>query len=80
MNRLISEGDYFSEGAMRARAPLLHYQYVGQYRPAPDVSVGANLSDSILANYDEAQTLELLSHERRREEEQEEEEGVWGDI
>ncbi len=32
MNRLIQDGEYFSEDAMRMRAPLLHHEYVGQFQ------------------------------------------------
>eukprot|EP00887_Chlorella_sp_A99_P000172 scaffold13.g172.t1 len=33
MNRLLAEGVFFSDGAMRRRQPALHHQYIGQYRP-----------------------------------------------
>ncbi|NWH82408.1 CCD97 protein, partial [Piaya cayana] len=34
LRRLIQEGDYFSEEAMRAREPLLYHHYIGRYRGA----------------------------------------------
>lgn len=30
LHRLVDAGEYFSDEAMRARAPLLHYHYVAQ--------------------------------------------------
>lgn len=32
MNRLVQDGQYFSEDAMRMRSPLLHFEHVGQYQ------------------------------------------------
>ncbi len=33
MRRLAAEGEYFSDEAMRQRAPLLYHQHIGQYMP-----------------------------------------------
>lgn len=32
MNRLVQDGQYFSEDAMRMRSPLLHFEHVGQFQ------------------------------------------------
>jgi hypothetical protein len=32
MNRLVQDGQYFSEDSMRMRAPLMHYEHVGQFQ------------------------------------------------
>ncbi|CAK9198515.1 unnamed protein product [Sphagnum troendelagicum] len=41
MNRLIQDGEYFSEDAMRMRAPLLHHEYVGQFQDPASRGVAA---------------------------------------
>ena len=47
LNRLVADGSYFSEDAMRNRAPLLHQHYIGQYAPAASATA-ATLSDSAM--------------------------------
>ena len=38
LHRLVDEGEYFSDEAMRARAPLLHFHYVAQVsHPSPAI-------------------------------------------
>lgn len=32
MNRLVQDGQYFSEDSMRMRSPLIHYEHVGQFQ------------------------------------------------
>ncbi|CAF2111788.1 unnamed protein product [Brassica oleracea] len=32
LNKLVSEGQYFSEDAMRDREPYLHHEYVGKFQ------------------------------------------------
>lgn len=53
---------------MRARQPLLHHQYVGQYQPAepraPRERDSHPLSGSILTDLDEAATRERFDRER----------------
>lgn len=58
LKRLVADGAYFSEDAMRIRAPLLHHQYVGQYTPAAPATA-ATLSDSAM------QQLEEQEHQTR---------------
>ncbi|GAB4820159.1 hypothetical protein N2152v2_007205 [Parachlorella kessleri] len=41
MNRLLREGTFFSDDAMKERQPYLHHQYVGQYRPPGDAGPSA---------------------------------------
>jgi Coiled-coil domain containing protein (DUF2052) len=61
-------GEFFSEAAMRARQPLLHHQYVGQYQPSEPVALrkkdGHPLSGSILTDLDEAATKERFDMEQ----------------
>ena len=65
LNRLVADGSYFSEDAMRNRAPLLHHQYIGQYVPeAP--ATAATLSDSAM------QQLEEQEHQARLQKAKEE--------
>lgn len=56
---------------MRARQPLLHHQYVGQYQPAeptaPRERDGHPLSGSILTDLDEAATKERFAREQEVE-------------
>lgn len=32
MNRLVQDGQYFSEDSMRMRSPLMHFEHVGQFQ------------------------------------------------
>ena len=65
LNRLVADGSYFSEEAMRNRAPLLHHQYIGQYAPAAPATA-ATLSDSAM------QQLEEQEHQTRLQKAKEE--------
>ena len=70
MNRLLSDGAYFSDAAMRTRQPLLYHQLLGQYLPPPMPSRMDTLSDSILSQADELQArhqLEEAQQQQRRE-------------
>ncbi len=48
MNRLIQDGEYFSEDAMRMRAPLLHHEYVGQFQVQKVFWIGFKLPFQLL--------------------------------
>lgn len=65
LKRLVADGSYFSDDAMRDRAPLLHHEYVGQYAPA-DTAKPATLSDSVM------QQLESQEHKKRLQKAREE--------
>lgn len=85
LNRLIDEGTYFEDSAMRSRAPLLHHQYVGQYRLQKDLAAtaasgnlptdrgGHPLSDSVMAGLEEAQTQRKLTQQQAAQDQIEQE-------
>lgn len=79
LNRLIDEGKYFSEDAMRGRAPLLHQQYIGQYAPAAASSTAPTLSGTLLRQHDEEQHRNKLQQQQEQEDLVEEEEDTSSD-
>lgn len=80
MQGLQQQGQYFSEEAMRARAPLVWFEHVGQYEGAatpsaagaapPSSGGGASLSGSLLAAHDELQVAQRLQREREAQDAQ----------
>ncbi|KAH9331009.1 hypothetical protein KI387_003117 [Taxus chinensis] len=83
MNRLIDDGQYFSEDAMRSRAPFLHHEYVGKYQD-PTIRgfsrPGERWSETLMRQSEEAMIVAKIKEEQERlgikEEEQEEEQVV----
>lgn len=75
LNRLMDDGQYFSDDAMRARAPLLHQQYLGQFAPATATPTAPTLSGTLLRQHDEEQHRNKLQKQQEQESmvEQEEE-------
>lgn len=73
LNRLVEEGKYFSEEAMRSRAPLLHQQYIGQRPPAAAPSA-PTLSGTLLRQHDEQEHQTKLQQQQEQEAMVEEEE------
>ena len=73
LNRLVDEGKYFSEEAMRSRAPLLHQQYIGQ-RPAATTPSAPTLSGTLLRQHDEQEHQDKLQQQQEQEAMVEEEE------
>uniref|UniRef100_A0A0C9S669 TSA: Wollemia nobilis Ref_Wollemi_Transcript_11699_1872 transcribed RNA sequence n=1 Tax=Wollemia nobilis TaxID=56998 RepID=A0A0C9S669_9CONI len=77
MNRLIDDGQYFSEDAMRDRAPLLHHEYVGKYQD-PTIRgfarPGECWSETLMRQSDEATIVVKIKEEQERLGIQEEEE------
>lgn len=71
MHQLEQDGDYFSEDSMRARAPLLWQEYIGQHEGAPSAqTAGQSLASSILRAHDELQIQERLKAEQQAEDAQ----------
>ena len=65
LQRLLREGAYFSDTAMRKRQPLLYHQYLGQHlAEAPPAA--KTLSESILQQHDELQARERLQEAQAR--------------
>ncbi|DBA84953.1 TPA: hypothetical protein ACH3X2_005694 [Trebouxia sp. C0005] len=79
LNRLIDAGKYFSEDAMRGRAPLLHQQYLGQYAPAAGSTSAPTLSGTLLRQHDEEQHRNKLQQQQEQEDLVEEEEDTSSD-
>ena len=73
LNRLVDEGKFFSEEAMRSRAPLLHQQYIGQ-RPTAAPSSAPTLSGTLLRQHDEQEHQIKLQQQLEQEAMVEEEE------
>ena len=78
LKRLVADGSYFSEDAMRNRAPLLHHQYIGQYAPAAP-STAATLSDSAMQQLEEQEHQTRLQKAREEQAMIEEEEETSSD-
>ena len=85
LKRLLSDGEFFSDSAVKAREPLLFHELLGRYQPQP-VSVNTGkLSDNILHQHDELKALTELKQAQQRqahseseqEESVEEDEAAW---
>ena len=59
LQRLLQEGTFFSDQAMRAREPLLFHEYLGQYSSA-NPPQQSRLSENLLQQHDELQAREQL--------------------
>lgn len=83
MERLIQDGQYFSEDAMRERAPLLHHEYVGRFQDPTSrgfARPGERWSETLMRQSEEARIVQQIKEEQERlgiqeEETDEEEEG-----
>lgn len=83
MNRLIDDGQYFSEDAMRSRAPFLHHEYVGKYQDPTlrgFARPGERWSETLMRQSEEARIVAKIKEEQERlgiqEEEEEEDQDV----
>ncbi|KAH6557893.1 hypothetical protein KP509_1Z087900 [Ceratopteris richardii] len=69
MSRLIDDGDFFSENAMRLRAPLLYHEYLGQFQDPSERSFarpGERWSDMLIRQGEEAEYQARLRTEREK--------------
>ncbi|PKA46131.1 hypothetical protein AXF42_Ash015422 [Apostasia shenzhenica] len=69
MERLIREGEYFSEDSMREREPYLHHEYVGRFQdPAGRVLYrpGEKLSETLMRRCEEAMLVRKIRGEQQR--------------
>lgn len=69
MNRLMEDGQYFSEDTMRLRSPLLHYECVGKYQDASarlEARPGERFSELLLRRAEEAVFQDRLKEEKRQ--------------
>ncbi|KAL8053720.1 hypothetical protein ABFX02_05G091600 [Erythranthe guttata] len=83
MDKLMVEGHYFSEDAMREREPYLHHEYVGKFQDPYGRGMarpGERWSETLMRRSEEAILVEKIRSEQQmlgeeeEEEEQEEEE------
>ncbi|XXG42975.1 hypothetical protein AAC387_Pa01g3116 [Persea americana] len=69
MNKLIRDGHYFSEDAMREREPYLHHEYVGKFQDPTSRSLsrpGERWSETLLRRAEEAILVAKIRGEQQR--------------
>ncbi|XP_073135224.1 uncharacterized protein [Henckelia pumila] len=69
MDRLILDGHYFSEDAMREREPYLHHEYVGKFQDPSGRSMarpGERWSETLMRRSEEAILVEKIRGEQQR--------------
>ncbi|BFG31227.1 hypothetical protein CerSpe_175020 [Prunus speciosa] len=69
LNKLIFDGHYFSEDAMREREPYLHHEYVGKFQDPIGRSMarpGERWSDTLLRRAEEAILVAKIRGEQQR--------------
>lgn len=69
MNRLVRDGQYFSEDAMREREPYLHHEYVGKFQDPTSRSLsrpGERWSETLLRRSEEAILVAKIRGEQQR--------------
>uniref|UniRef100_A0A803LUB7 CCD97-like C-terminal domain-containing protein n=1 Tax=Chenopodium quinoa TaxID=63459 RepID=A0A803LUB7_CHEQI len=69
MDKLMSEGNYFSEDAMREREPYLHHEYVGKFQDPYGRSMprpGERWSETLMRRAEEAILLTKIRGEQQR--------------
>lgn len=69
MDKLICDGQYFSEDAMREREPYLHHEYVGQFQDMSGRRMarpGERWSDTLMRRAEEGILVEKIRREQQR--------------
>ncbi|KAK9667936.1 hypothetical protein RND81_13G021900 [Saponaria officinalis] len=69
MDKLVSEGNYFSEDAMREREPYLHHEYLGKFQDPYGRSMarpGERWSDTLMRRAEEAILVRKIRSEQQR--------------
>uniref|UniRef100_A0A1J3GVQ1 Coiled-coil domain-containing protein 97 n=2 Tax=Noccaea caerulescens TaxID=107243 RepID=A0A1J3GVQ1_NOCCA len=69
LNKLISEGQYFSEDAMRDREPYLHHEYVGKFQDLIGRNMarpGERWSETLMRRGEEATLVARIREEQQR--------------
>lgn len=69
MSKLISDGEYFSEDAMREREPYLHHEYLGRFQDPFGRSMarpGEKWSETLMRRSDEAFLVAEIRREQQR--------------
>jgi hypothetical protein len=69
LDRLVREGDYFSEEAMREREPYLHHEYLGRFQDPLGRAMarpGERWSETLMRRAEEAVIVEKIRGEQIR--------------
>ncbi|XP_010481368.1 PREDICTED: coiled-coil domain-containing protein 97-like [Camelina sativa] len=69
LNKLVSEGQYFSEDAMRDREPYLHHEYVGKFQDVMGRNMarpGERWSETLMRRAEEATLVTRIREEQQR--------------
>lgn len=69
MDRLMLDGNYFSEDAMREREPYLHHEYIGKFQDPSGRSMarpGERWSETLIRRAEEAILVEKIRGEQQR--------------
>uniref|UniRef100_A0A7N1A562 CCD97-like C-terminal domain-containing protein n=1 Tax=Kalanchoe fedtschenkoi TaxID=63787 RepID=A0A7N1A562_KALFE len=69
MDKLIYDGQYFSEDAMREREPYLHYEYIGKFQDMTGRRMarpGERWSDTLMRRSEEAMLIAKIRSEQQR--------------
>lgn len=69
LDKLISDGQYFSEDAMREREPYLHHEYVGKFQDPSGRSMarpGERWSETLMRRSEEAGLVKKIRDEQQR--------------
>ncbi|KAL5750777.1 hypothetical protein ACOSP7_025380 [Xanthoceras sorbifolium] len=69
LNKLIGDGHYFSEDAMREREPYLHHEYVGKFQDLSERSMarpGERWSETLIRRAEEAILVAKIREEQQR--------------
>ncbi|XP_059642788.1 uncharacterized protein LOC132284681 [Cornus florida] len=69
MDKLMCDGQYFSEDAMREREPYLHHEYVGQFQDPSGRSMarpGERWSETLMRRSEEVILVEKIRGEQQR--------------
>ncbi|XP_055832663.1 uncharacterized protein LOC129901491 [Solanum dulcamara] len=69
LDKLISDGQYFSEDAMREREPYLHHEYIGRFQDPSGRSMarpGERWSETLMRRSEEAMLVKKIRDEQQR--------------
>ncbi|OIT20806.1 PREDICTED: coiled-coil domain-containing protein 97 [Nicotiana attenuata] len=69
LDKLVNDGQYFSEDAMREREPYLHHEYVGKFQDPSGRSMarpGERWSETLMRRSEEAMLVKKIRDEQQR--------------
>lgn len=67
LKRLMAQGSFFGDDALRSRDPVLFHQLVGQYQPTVVPAKTGRLSTDILDQYDQAAAISELTQAQQQQ-------------